>query len=248
MARPGVTEQEVFEAIASLQEIGTKVTVESIRAELGHGSPNTIHRHLRSWREKPAVTINPKSLMEVKQLKKQCAALEAALERQAEFAQSLSQTLLEREQKNLQLEQRISQLTQELEQTTQALAKSVAVEKVIVLERQAVIQALTDAQAKQVDQFREDLKTINEMSLAQVREISIKSQDRWLEEKIKVRDLKLEVEKLKTLNKQLEEKCQQAQNANIPLRKQIAEQQKIISHCLDPKKVEAFSSQEGLSL
>ena len=118
--------------------------------------------------------------MEVKQLKKQCATLETALERQAELAQGLSQTLIEREQKNLQLEQRISQLIQELEQTTQALAKSVAVEKAIVLERKAVIRALTDAQARQVEQFRENLKALNEMNLAQVREMSTKSQDRWL--------------------------------------------------------------------
>jgi colicin import membrane protein len=58
VGRPGVTEKEVLEAIAALQEMSARVTVESIRFYLGRGSPNTINRHLRSWREKSAIDIN----------------------------------------------------------------------------------------------------------------------------------------------------------------------------------------------
>jgi colicin import membrane protein len=246
MARPGVTEQEVFEAIAALQEIGAKITVEGIRAELGHGSPNTINRHLRAWRAKPVANINPQSLIEVKQLKKHCAALEVTLEHQRKQSQNLSQALLMRDKTILQLEQRLSDLTQELAQNKQALEKNAAVVEAIVLERKTLIQTLTEAQRQQVEQFREDLKAVNEMSLEKVRDIGIKAQDRWLEEKVKMRDLRLEIERLKNLNKSLEERLQQEQNANIPLRKKIAEQQKLIAHCLDPKKVEVFNQQAGI--
>jgi hypothetical protein len=73
MARPGITEQDVFETIVSLQETGTKITVENIRIHLRRGSPNTINRHLRCWREKSAIDI--------KQLKNQCTALKRIMKR-----------------------------------------------------------------------------------------------------------------------------------------------------------------------
>lgn len=250
MARPGVTEQEVFEAIHSLIETGTKVTVESVRAELGHGSPNTINRHLRIWREKPAITLVSQSPIQVKQLKKQCQDLEAELEIQASQAEKLSGIILERDQQIAELGKTLqaqevekAQLVRLLE-TAQHMTETLQAEKAASTEeRQELLKALTAAQQQLVEQLRDDLKAINEMSLNQVREISMSAQDRWLEEKIKIRELNLEIEGLKALNKSLEEKILQMQAAQAPLQKRMRDQEKMISHCLDPQKVEAFRQQ-----
>jgi len=251
MARPGVTEAEVFEVIHSFIEMGVKVTVESIRAELGHGSPNTINRHLRTWRQKPVVPIA--SPIEVKQLKRRCADLEEELESNASQAEKLSSLILEREQKIDALEKALqvkeeegAQLTKALEASQHALEKMQAIQEASSLERQTLLQALTEAHKEQAEQFRDDLKAINEMSLNQVRELSMSAQDRWLEEKIKVRDLKAEIEQLKIFNKSLEEKILSLHTGQAPLKKRIADQEKLITHCLDPKKFEAFNpTREG---
>ena len=228
--------------------LDAKVTVESIRMELGHGSPNTINRHLRTWRQKPIVPIaNPVD----KLLKRRCADLEAELKASLSQAERLSSLILDRDQTIASLEKVLQekeeekgQLTKTLEASQQALEKIQAVQEASTLERQTLLEVLTKAQHEQVAQFREDLKAVNEMSLNQVREISMSAQDRWLEEKIKVRELQTEIERLNAVNKQLEEKILNLHAAQAPLKKRIADQEKIISHCLDPKKMEAFK-QEG---
>ena len=238
MARPGVTEKEVFEAIQSLIEMGAKVTVESVRAELGHGSPNTINRHLRTWREKPPVTINPQSQLQIKQLKKQQTVLEKGLLMQAEKASELSQQILMRDQKLLELESAKLNMEQDLREARFALEKLQGIETAASIERQTLIHSLVEIQAVQAEQFREDLKAINNMSLEKVRDISLSAQERWVEEKAKVKFLQREIEQLKTANKSLEEKILQLQTAQVPLRKKIQEQEQTIARLLQ--------SQEGL--
>lgn len=51
MGRPGMTEEEVIGAIEALLRDGFRVTVNSVRKKLGRGSPNTINRYLRDWRD-----------------------------------------------------------------------------------------------------------------------------------------------------------------------------------------------------
>ena len=50
MARPGITYDEVAASADALVGRGEKPTIGAIRAELGTGSPNTIHRHLTAWK------------------------------------------------------------------------------------------------------------------------------------------------------------------------------------------------------
>ena len=238
MARPGVTEKEVFEAIQSLMEIGAKVTVESVRTELGHGSPNTINRHLRTWREKPNVSINSQSQLQISQLKKKQITLERELLVQAEKGSELSQIILMRDQKILELEGSKLNMEQELREVRFALEKLQGIETAAALERQALIRSLVEAQQEQAEQFREDLKAINNMSLEKVRDISLSAQERWVEEKAKVKFLNVEIEQLKVTNKSLEEKVLQLQTAQVPLRKKIQEQEQTIARVLQ--------TQEGL--
>lgn len=241
MARPGVTEAQVFEAIASLQDLGIKVTIENIRAELGQGSPNTINRHVRTWRAKPPVHFNPQTQNQIRQLKKQCAAFEAELEMQANQAQTLSNIIFDRDQQLLALAKKLQEKEQALQETRQSLDKMEGIQEAILTERQALIQS----QRTLAEQLRDDLKAINEMSLSQVRDISMGAQDQWMEEKLKVRILSGELEHLKVLNKTLEQKIQAEQHLNVPLRKKITEQENLIAQCLDPTKVEVFFKVQG---
>lgn len=51
MAREGISYNEVAAAADKLVGEGKAPTIKAVREHLGTGSPNTIHRHLASWRE-----------------------------------------------------------------------------------------------------------------------------------------------------------------------------------------------------
>jgi chromosome segregation ATPase len=48
---------EVTAAASTLQDDGKQVTIEAVRDFLGSGSPNTIHKHLASWRASNATPV-----------------------------------------------------------------------------------------------------------------------------------------------------------------------------------------------
>ena len=50
MARPGISYENVQHAADQLVANGDKPTIQAVRAALGTGSPNTIHKHLQQWR------------------------------------------------------------------------------------------------------------------------------------------------------------------------------------------------------
>ncbi len=244
MARPGVTEEQVTEAIEALQEFGAKITIENIRAELGHGSPNTINRYLKIWRARPDPAASLESQKEARHLKRKCTALEADLQAQSEQAQMLSQQIVDRDRQILDFEKQFAEQGIALRNAQHEIERLEAMLSSIEVERSQILNTLITEQRAQGEQFREDLKAVNQMSLAQVREISMAAQDRWLEEKIKVRELSAGFEQQKLLNQELSQKILKEQEANQPLRKRIADQEHLISHCLDPKKVEAYQDRK----
>lgn len=89
MARPGITYQEVSAAAESLVAAGENPTIQRVRAALGTGSPNTIHRHLTAWRDAAPVQERkapelPADLQAaiVRELERQSAEARAELEKQ----------------------------------------------------------------------------------------------------------------------------------------------------------------------
>lgn len=59
MARPGITYEEVAAAAESLTANGQHTGIMAVRNHLGTGSPNTINRHLKKWREsRPAQVVS----------------------------------------------------------------------------------------------------------------------------------------------------------------------------------------------
>lgn len=61
MARDGITFEQVVAAADALLGGGQQPTIKAVREKLGTGSPNTVHRHLTTWRaSRPqAVTAAP---------------------------------------------------------------------------------------------------------------------------------------------------------------------------------------------
>lgn len=100
MARPGITQSEVFSAIDALIANDVKPTITAIREQIGTGSPNTIHRHLSAWRDaQPAQKATAIELPEA--LK---SAMVAEIEKQAAAArESVEKRLAEVEAENTEL-------------------------------------------------------------------------------------------------------------------------------------------------
>lgn len=51
MARDGITEKQVADAADALVAAKQQPTIRAVREALGTGSPNTVHRHLATWRK-----------------------------------------------------------------------------------------------------------------------------------------------------------------------------------------------------
>lgn len=58
MARTGISFEQVSAAADALRGEGSNPTIKAVRERLGTGSPNTIHEHLKKWREaRPVAAI-----------------------------------------------------------------------------------------------------------------------------------------------------------------------------------------------
>lgn len=124
MARPGITYDQVSAAASALIAAGDEPTIQKIRAHLGTGSPNTIHKHLTTWRQAQPATERkapelPGDLQAalIKEIERQAAEARAdaehkQIEAQAEAAE-LAATGEELEESNAELEERNSALDAE---------------------------------------------------------------------------------------------------------------------------------------
>ena len=250
MARPGITEAEVFEAIEDLLALELKITVVNIREHLLRGSPNTINRHLRTWK-KLQEQNKYGDPAQIRKLRSKNLALQADFKKQQQQVQKLSEQLLDQDRKILQLkkelkekEQRQNNLVKELHQT-QLIAETMTVKyETSVAERHTVVEPLLKNQQEQIAQFSQDLQAINRESLKRVRGISMAGQDKLLEEKIKVKELIEENKDLQTQIKQLKKTIEQTKELHIPLQNKIKQQEKLIANCLDPNKMSQFMELE----
>lgn len=126
MARPGITNDEVVAAIDAILASGEEPTIQRIRDHLGTGSPNTIHRHLVTWRASRPVEQRkapelPAELQAalVKEIERQAAQARTDVERSLVEAQKEAVTLAkageELEELNGTLEEQNESLTAERE-------------------------------------------------------------------------------------------------------------------------------------
>lgn len=116
MARPGITYQEVSAAADGIVAAGENPTIQRVRAALGTGSPNTIHKHLTVWRDAAPVLERkapelPADLQAaiMRELDRQAA--EARAEKETQFIQAQSEAA-ELASTGEQLETEMDELTE----------------------------------------------------------------------------------------------------------------------------------------
>lgn len=130
MARTGITYDEVAAAADGLVGNGEQPTIQAIRAVLGTGSPNTIHRHLTAWKQaaSPAEQRKAPELPAelqtsiVREIEKQAASARSEIEHKFIEAQSTANDLAaigeELENKNADLEELNQDLSNQVQQLT----------------------------------------------------------------------------------------------------------------------------------
>lgn len=87
MARPGITYEEVQNAADTLVGRAESPTIQRVREHLGTGSPNTIHRHLTTWR----AALAPAKREAAKLPEELASALADEIERQASAARAAAE-------------------------------------------------------------------------------------------------------------------------------------------------------------
>jgi chromosome segregation ATPase len=122
MARPGISFDEVAAAADALVGRGERPTIQAIRAEIGTGSPNTIHRHLQAWRSAQAPAKREAARLPdelaaalAEEIERQAARARADAEDRAIEAQQTADALAETGE---QLEAQTDELTNQVETLT----------------------------------------------------------------------------------------------------------------------------------
>ncbi len=130
MARTGITYDEVAAAADGLVSNGEQPTINAIRAALGTGSPNTIHRHLTAWKQAASPTEQRKApelpaelqASIVREIERQAAGARAEIEHKFLEAQSTANDLAaigeELENKNAELEESSQSLSNHVQKLT----------------------------------------------------------------------------------------------------------------------------------
>ncbi len=109
MARPGITQGQVFEVAETLVAEGLAPTVPLVRERLGSGSFTTLGEHLRAWKEKHAAAAvaeihdMPEKVRAAFQLAWQVAFRNAAVERGGQLDTALAEARRTGEEKDRQL-------------------------------------------------------------------------------------------------------------------------------------------------
>ena len=247
MARPGITESEVFTTIETLLNREAKITVESIRAELQRGSPNTINRHLRVWREQQELERSGDNNHKIKKLREQNLSLQHAVTQYQQQLQSLTAKILDKDLKNQQISKELQAitierniLTQKVQQAQFMSAKSKELYTETIIQKENTLNAIIAAQTAQAEQFSKDLQAINQASLQSVREIGFVGQDLLIAEKLKTKELDLKITELQAQLVKSQQLLEQTKNQQLPLQKRLKQQEQLIANCLDPNKVTDF--------
>jgi chromosome segregation ATPase len=186
--KTGITYSEVQAAADALVAEKQEPTIKSVRDRLRTGSPNTIHRHLRKWREArpeaPAATVDlPQSIIREINGEIQRAATAARAEVEAQLARALAEAAelsatgeaLEAERDALT--EQLAALTSERDvQAGKAAEQAAEIERLsleLERERKAAEDArievaqgrlAADALGKQLEELRADLARLRDES------------------------------------------------------------------------------------
>ena len=236
MARKGITYDEVALVADKLVSEGNQPTIQRVREELGTGSPNTIHRHLSSWKEtqpqtqRAAVTL-PSGLADalVKEIERQASTARADAEEKAlearRSADKLADTGEALEEENEELKLTAELLERERDQS-QALAddRQNEIDRLVAsVDREqkaaeaarvdlAKAQLVNESHGERIVEQREETRRLVEKMEA---ETSLKqgAEQRAAVAESKVADMTTQIDSLKLTLKDFELKLRDAETA-----------------------------------
>lgn len=223
-----ISEQQIIEAATAILAKGHNLTLVAVRKHLGcRGSLSTIHKYLSKWKEtcyKQAVnrTVNEKIDYNVEEKNR---ILKQNLNKQFAQNEHYAQELINAEKANIALKEENHQLqtaNQELQlRLTSAGATNDALEKVTQkIQQELNLNTNNTIQKMQqtIDGLRLELKTLNEKSIAALRETSNQSHEALMQEKVTTINLQAKID---NLTKELLESKKQLNEAIMPAQVQI---------------------------
>lgn len=143
MARLGITFEQVASAAEALEIEGVQPTIKAVRDRLTTGSPNTIHEHLKKWKEsKPAKVATPATLPDSLN-----AAIAAAIAHAAKNAREEVETLLTQAQSETDL---ITAYSKNLEAENEEMKQTI----VVISRRRDILEGKNEQLTKELERMR----------------------------------------------------------------------------------------------
>jgi hypothetical protein len=200
LSNKGITAKDVFKVAETLVREGQTPTQERIREYLGRGSRGTIHKYLKQWKENcfqqkgnslKTDALDARALFEEKHF------LEKVIENQIAQNALLASQLVESERELRQLQAGHQQLMLELAEIKEKYGpleiKYQSLEEAYQVLKEGQGEALQTVMIdknQQIESLRQELKEVNQSSLAAVMDLGYRGDDALMTEKVKTLHLR----------------------------------------------------------
>lgn len=252
MSRKGISKQQIFQEIKEIVFSNQNPTAFKIRAKLKTGSIATIQKYLQEWKIncfKRELNLDDRcnEIIEKNRL------LEQRLSKQISKNENYVQELIDTEKANLAIKEQnnslqtmVTSLQQDLQQYKAVNSKLEEWYQKLYIFIDNNNNQIIKEQQKIINDLRQELKTLNETSIAALRETSNQGHEALMQERVISINLQAKIDSLtKELlqsKKQLHEAIMTSQVQNRSLSRQNEELQKIIQD------LEKLPELEGSSL
>jgi colicin import membrane protein len=248
MARPGINYDQVENAINELLNDKESVTIQSIREQLGGtGSPNTIQRHLKAWKD-----ANPRPTRKTVAVSESLlVALTSEIERQTESVRSVFDKELSEARLELDL---LATEGEALEKEVEAVSLSneslKASSEQLTADNKSIGDQLSKVEAgleseREAHQITNKALAVAQAQLIELEAVKVERADLLG----RVKNLEKESTVLEATNIQLDKRIEQAKGESKTLAEQLSKAQLDLSKALsDMSKVETALAVSQYSL
>ncbi|MGI9214738.1 MAG: DNA-binding protein, partial [Gammaproteobacteria bacterium] len=198
MPKKIISKQEIIDAAKILAASDRNPTLAAVRKQLNyHGSNSTIHRYLKEWKKSCLgqsninTTLNLNNQTNIEELIEKQYDLEKNLQQQITQNEHYTQELINAEKTNIVLKEENHQLQITNQELQLRLTAADAANNVLRNTTQEIKNSLDANNNKTVqkmqhtiDDLRIELKTLNETSIAALRDTSNKGHEALMQEKV----------------------------------------------------------------
>ncbi len=230
-------------AAQALIEQGALPTALRVREYIGSGSLSTVQKYFRAWKQScwqgqvGVDSINqPEAPVALPgTLQPQLSEYRRLYEEEREHTRTLLDSIRELETTKIKYSKQIREL-EETQQNLQSALQTLEykytsleqVNKEILAERESALTMLLTDKNQQIAALQSELKLTHEYDVQQIREVGYKGDEALIQAKVNIIHLQDQLSVLQTDIDQLNIKLEKAQNANVPLRNHIQQQEQFI--------------------